>query len=78
MAIGQHNVPFPDMDRNPFPGSSEQECVERCLYFLRETIKRNTTGSVAAIIVEPVQGTAGNVDSPEPDFFPVSEPLRVT
>jgi 4-aminobutyrate aminotransferase / (S)-3-amino-2-methylpropionate transaminase / 5-aminovalerate transaminase len=64
LAVGQHNVPFPDMARNPFPGSSEKECVERCLQFLNETIKRNTTGSVAAIIIEPIQGTAGNVIPP--------------
>jgi len=63
-AVGQHNVPFPDLGRNPFPGSSERECVDRCLHFLRETIRHNTTGSIAAIIVEPVQGTAGNVVPP--------------
>ena len=68
LAIGQHNVPFPDIDRNPFPGTSPEECANRCLYFLSETIKRNTTGSVAAIIVEPVQGTAGNV-VPPPNFL---------
>jgi len=68
-AVGQHNVPFPDIHRNPFPGSNPKECAERCLYFLDETIKRNTTGSVAAIIVEPVQGTAGNV-IPPPNFLP--------
>ena len=64
VAVGQHNVPFPDVDRNPFPGTSAVECAERCLYFLTETIRRNTTGSVAAIIIEPVQGTAGNVIPP--------------
>ena len=68
LAIGQHNVPFPDIDRNPFPGSDPEECADRCLYFLSETIKHNTTGSVAAIIIEPVQGTAGNV-VPPPSFL---------
>jgi 4-aminobutyrate aminotransferase/(S)-3-amino-2-methylpropionate transaminase len=69
VAVGQYNVPYPDVDRNPFPGTSPEECADRCLYFLRETIKRNTTGSVAAIIVEPVQGTAGNI-VPPPNFLP--------
>ena len=69
LAVGQYSVPFPDIDRNPFPGTTPEECAERCLSFLRETIKRNTTGSVAAIIVEPVQGTAGNV-VPPPNFLP--------
>jgi 4-aminobutyrate aminotransferase / (S)-3-amino-2-methylpropionate transaminase / 5-aminovalerate transaminase len=68
LAVGQHNVPYPDVDRNPIPGTSAAECSERCLYFLGETIRRNTTGSVAAIIVEPVQGTAGNV-IPPPNFL---------
>jgi 4-aminobutyrate aminotransferase / (S)-3-amino-2-methylpropionate transaminase / 5-aminovalerate transaminase len=67
-AVGQYNVPFPDIDRNPFPGTTPTQCGERCLYFLEETIKRNTTGSVAAIIIEPVQGTAGNV-VPPPNFL---------
>jgi len=69
VAVGQYNVPFPDIDRNPFPGTTPEECAERCLYFLRETIKRNTTGSVAAIIVEPIQGTAGNIIPPA-NFLP--------
>jgi 4-aminobutyrate aminotransferase-like enzyme len=32
--------------------------------FLRKVIRHNTTGSIAAILVEPVQGTAGNVVPP--------------
>jgi len=32
-----------------------------CLDFVRETIKRSTAGALAAVICEPVQGTAGNV-----------------
>ena len=69
LAVGQYNVPYPDVDRNPFPGSTPEECAERCLYFLRETIKRNTAGSVGAIVVEPVQGTAGNIIPPA-NFLP--------
>lgn len=64
LAAGQYNVPYPDIDRNPFPGTTPDECVERCLKFLRDTIRHSTTGSVAAIIVEPIQGTAGNVVPP--------------
>lgn len=66
--VGQINVPFPDVDRNPFPGTSPEVCADRCLAFLRETIKHSSTGSLAAILVEPVQGTAGNV-VPPPNFF---------
>ncbi len=44
-------------------------CGLYCLDFAREVIKLNTTGSLAAILIEPVQGTAGNV-VPPPEFLP--------
>jgi len=44
-------------------------CGLHCLEFAREVIRLNTTGSLAAILVEPVQGTAGNV-VPPPEFLP--------
>jgi 4-aminobutyrate aminotransferase-like enzyme len=40
-----------------------------CLDFMRQSIKKSTAGSIAAIIVEPIQGTAGNV-VPPPEFLP--------
>jgi 4-aminobutyrate aminotransferase-like enzyme len=40
-----------------------------CLDFMRQSIKKSTAGSVAAIIVEPIQGTAGNI-VPPPEFLP--------
>ena len=40
------------------------KCSFLCLEFLRSKIRSETTGSIAAIIVEPVQGTAGNVVPP--------------
>jgi 4-aminobutyrate aminotransferase/(S)-3-amino-2-methylpropionate transaminase len=65
---GRHSVPYADCYRCPFkltyPG-----CAMACVDFARESIKRTTTGAVAAIIVEPVQGTAGNV-VPPPEFLP--------
>ena len=39
-------------------------CEWHCVDFLRKKIDVETTGDVAAIIVEPIQGTAGNVVPP--------------
>lgn len=41
------------------------ECGIACAEFLREVIRYQTQGEIAAIIVEPMQGTAGNVIPPE-------------
>jgi 4-aminobutyrate aminotransferase-like enzyme len=45
------------------------ECGLACADELRTVIKNETAGSVAAIIVEPIQGTAGNV-IPADGFLP--------
>jgi 4-aminobutyrate aminotransferase-like enzyme len=41
------------------------ECEFACVDFLEEMVRRETTNDIAAIIVEPFQGTAGNVIPPE-------------
>jgi 4-aminobutyrate aminotransferase-like enzyme len=65
---GLHLAPYADCYRCPFkmeyPG-----CGIFCLEFTRKVIERNTAGSLAAILVEPMQGTAGNV-VPPPEFLP--------
>jgi 4-aminobutyrate aminotransferase-like enzyme len=65
---GLHLAPYADCYRCPFkmeyPG-----CGVYCLEFVRKVIENNTAGSLAAIIVEPIQGTAGTVISP-PEFLP--------
>ena len=65
---GLHLAPYADCYRCPFkmayPG-----CGLYCLEFAEKVIENNTTGSLAAIIAEPMQGTAGNV-IPPPEFFP--------
>ncbi|NTW38258.1 MAG: aminotransferase class III-fold pyridoxal phosphate-dependent enzyme, partial [Syntrophobacteraceae bacterium] len=44
-------------------------CGLYCLDFVRKIIENNTAGSLAAIIVETMQGTAGNI-IPPPEFLP--------
>jgi 4-aminobutyrate aminotransferase/(S)-3-amino-2-methylpropionate transaminase len=65
---GLHLAPYADCYRCPFkmayPG-----CGLFCLEFVRKVIENNTAGSLAAIIVETMQGTAGNV-IPPPEFLP--------
>lgn len=60
---GQHLAPYADCSRCLFllkPDSCGLYCVE----FLRSFISHNTSGSLAAILVEPIQGTAGNIIPP--------------
>ena len=65
---GLHLAPYADCYRCPFrmehPG-----CGMFCLDFVRSFLKNNTAGSLAAIIVEPMQGTAGNI-VPPPEWLP--------
>lgn len=65
---GTHLVPYADCYRCPFK-LRYPECGMLCLDFMRQSIKKSTAGSVAAIIVEPIQGTAGNI-VPPPEFLP--------
>jgi len=65
---GTYQVPYADCYRCPFqltyPG-----CGMFCLDFIRESVKKTTAGMIAAVLVEPMQGTAGNV-VPPPEFLP--------
>ena len=40
-------------------------CGIACAEFLRDVIRYQTGGDIAAVIVEPIQGTAGNIVPPE-------------
>ncbi len=48
--------------------SSYPECGFACVEWFRDAIRYQTTHSIAGILVEPVQGTAGNV-VPPPGFL---------
>ncbi|MFA6004183.1 MAG: aspartate aminotransferase family protein, partial [Elusimicrobiota bacterium] len=65
---GLYTSPYPNQDHCPFGAQGEHDCAAHCLEFLRELIKRSTANAIAAVIAEPIQGTAGNV-IPAPGFL---------
>jgi len=63
---GYHLAPYPDPTR--FAGTAS-ECVENARAALRRIIEEDAQGRPAAILIEPIQGTAGNI-IPPPGFLP--------
>jgi len=72
---GLYLTPYPDCYRCPFkmtwPG-----CDFHCLEFAREMIRTETTNAIAAVVVEPIQGTAGNVVPPPGALRRIAELAR--
>ncbi|HEY6420590.1 MAG TPA: aspartate aminotransferase family protein [Candidatus Binataceae bacterium] len=65
---GQYQVPYADCYRCPFK-LEYPSCGLYCVDFARQQIKNSSAGAIAAIVVEPMQGTAGNVIPPD-DWLP--------
>jgi len=61
---GRHLAPYADCYRCPLK-LKYPDCGIACADFVRDVIRYQTAGEIAAIIVEPMQGTAGNVIPPE-------------
>lgn len=61
LAPGMHVSPYPDVYRQ---GGTPESCLQACIEKLKETIQTKAKGKLAAIIAEPVQGTAGNIVPP--------------
>jgi 4-aminobutyrate aminotransferase-like enzyme len=59
---GYHMAPFPD------PTGQEAECLPAAVAELRRVVLERARGRPAAILVEPIQGTAGNI-VPPPGFL---------
>ncbi|MEI9949770.1 MAG: aspartate aminotransferase family protein [Pseudomonadota bacterium] len=67
MPPGAHLTPYADCARCPFK-LQHPSCGLLCVEFARDKLKKETTGKLAAILVEPMQGTAGNI-VPPPEFL---------
>jgi 4-aminobutyrate aminotransferase / (S)-3-amino-2-methylpropionate transaminase / 5-aminovalerate transaminase len=65
---GRYQVPYADCYRCPFK-LTHPSCGLLCVEFARDQIKNSSAGDVAAVLVEPMQGTAGNVIPPD-DWLP--------
>ena len=61
LPTGYHLAPYADPTR--FAGS-EAECREHARKELRKLIEQEVAGRPAAIVIEPIQGTAGNIVPP--------------
>jgi 4-aminobutyrate aminotransferase-like enzyme len=63
MLHGTFSAPYPDCYRCPF-GTTIDKCGLICAEFVKDKLKYETTGQLAAILLEPIQGTNGNVVPP--------------
>jgi 4-aminobutyrate aminotransferase-like enzyme len=68
MVPGAHQIPYADCYRCPV-GLSYPSCGIACAEIGRKQVKTAGAGAVAAVVVEPMQGTAGNVIPPK-EFLP--------
>jgi 4-aminobutyrate aminotransferase/(S)-3-amino-2-methylpropionate transaminase len=65
LPTGHHLAPYADPTR--FEGSADN-CREEAIKALRRVIEEEIAGRPAAIVIEPIQGTAGNI-VPPPGFL---------
>jgi 4-aminobutyrate aminotransferase-like enzyme len=75
LAGGQYVVPYADCYRCPFK-LKYPSCGLHCVEFGRQQIRNSSAGAIAAIVVEPMQGTAGNVIPPD-DWLPAIKSVAV-
>jgi 4-aminobutyrate aminotransferase / (S)-3-amino-2-methylpropionate transaminase / 5-aminovalerate transaminase len=68
MVPGSHIAPYADCYRCPLKLNYDS-CGVACVEATRQQIKQNSSGQVAAFLIEPMQGTAGNVIPPK-EFLP--------
>jgi 4-aminobutyrate aminotransferase-like enzyme len=65
---GAHLVPYANCYRCPI-ASTYPRCGLGCVEIGRKQLKMASAGAIAAVVVEPMQGTAGNVIPPD-EFLP--------
>ena len=73
LASGSHCIPYAYCYRCPL-SLKYPSCGLACIELGRKQLKMQSTGEVAAIIIEPMQGTAGNIIPPN-DFLPAIKEL---
>lgn len=67
-APGHHTIPYANCSSCPLK-LKHPSCSLACVEMGRHQLKNNITSGLAAIIIEPMQGTAGNIIPPK-DFLP--------
>jgi 4-aminobutyrate aminotransferase-like enzyme len=70
---GAYHAPYADCYRCPLK-LEYPSCGIECAQFARKVVKNSTTGALAAILIEPIQGTAGNV-IPPPEYLPAIQEI---
>ncbi|HEY3819214.1 MAG TPA: aspartate aminotransferase family protein [Polyangiaceae bacterium] len=73
MVPGSHLIPYANCYRCPI-GSTYPSCGLGCVELGRKQLRMESAGSIAAFIIEPMQGTAGNIVPPD-DFLPAVHAL---
>ena len=73
MVPGSHQVPYADCYRCPL-SLTYPTCGVACADLARKYVKTATAGAVAGVIVEPMQGTAGNIVPPK-EFLPAMKSI---
>jgi len=68
-----HKLPYANCYRCPLK-LEYPSCGVACADLAKEQLKNSTAGSIAAVIMEPMQGTAGNV-IPPPEFMQRAQQL---
>lgn len=64
-APGSYSLPaFPDCYRCPV-GLTPGGCAAACVEIFEKSARTQTTGAIAAVLVEPCQGTSGNIIPPK-------------
>ncbi|HEY7168917.1 MAG TPA: aspartate aminotransferase family protein [Candidatus Binatia bacterium] len=73
MVPGSHIMPYADCYRCPLK-LEYPSCGLACVEAARHQLKQNSSGKIAAFLIEPMQGTAGNVIPPK-EFLPAVKEL---
>jgi 4-aminobutyrate aminotransferase-like enzyme len=74
MVPGAHIVPYANPYRPPVGTPNGASAALACVELARKQLKMAGTNDIAAFVIEPMQGTAGNVIPPD-DFLPAVKEL---